>query len=116
MSSVLERFRTRTTALAVLMIAGLWGCEGAGIGVSYSGYYEPYDYDYDYDYGPWGPDYYVGPPVIVGGVHGRDRARPRISGLRLLRARCLPSPHGRGRADAGRVLQRLRTTPSAPRS
>jgi hypothetical protein len=54
----------------------LCGCEGAGVGVSYSagyggGYDQPYGYDYGYDYGPWGPGYYVGPPVIVGGYAGR---------------------------------------------
>jgi len=67
--------RVTTVALAALILGG---CVGAGVGVS-AGYYGPYDYDYDYDYAPCAPDYYVGPPVVVGGVvvHDHDRGRDR---------------------------------------
>lgn len=98
--------------LAATMLIVLCGCVGAGVGVSYGGYYGPgpYDYDYDYAYGPWGPGYDVGPPVIVGGGFGRyghghdhDRGGPDGGGGRHYRpaapSRGVPSipSHGRPR-------------------
>lgn len=83
-------------ALVGVALLGLAACEGAGVGVAYSdgGYYGPYDYDYDYDYGPWGPDYYVGPPVVGGVfVHGRDHDHGHARGPGGGRAG--PAPHFR---------------------
>ncbi len=92
------RARCRLAAVVVAAVIGLCGCEGAGVGVSYSAgsYSAPYDYDYDYDYGPWGPGYYVGPPVVVGGVvvHDHDHGGH-------------PAPHYRAPAPA-------RSVPSIP--
>jgi len=73
-SQSMARASCKLAIVAAAALTGLCGCEGAGVGVSYSmgGYYAPYDYDYDYGYAPWGPDYYVGPPVVVGGVVVHD--------------------------------------------
>lgn len=94
------RARYQLAVVAVAAVVGLWGCEG-GVGVSYApgGYYGPYDYDYDYDYGAWGPDYYVGPPVVVGGVvrdHDRDHGHDGDYGGGHGR----PAPHYRAPAPA----------------
>lgn len=65
----------KVAAVALAAMIGVCGCAGVGVSYEAGGYYGPYDYDYDYDYGPWGPDYYVGPPVIVGGGFGHDHGR-----------------------------------------
>ena len=106
-SQSMARASCKLAIVAAAALTGLCGCEGAGVGVSYStgGYYAPYDYDYDYGYAPWGPDYYVGPPVVVGGVvvhdhdhdheHEHDRGRSYDGGHDHGGGSGRPAPHYR---------------------